>query len=106
MNRRDMLKTGALVGGAVALGAAKSSAAESQWEKSYAGDAQQAALDPGLPDKDYTPVITPNLPSLPWKIVDGVKVFHLVAEEVWHTFASRSESEMLGLQRTGSRSHH
>ena len=96
MNRRDMLKTGALVGGAVALGAAKASAAESQWEKSYAGDVQRPALAPGLPDKDYTPVITPNISSLPWKIVDGVKVFHLVAEEVWHTFASGLKAKCWG----------
>ena len=96
MNRRDMLKTGALVGGAVALGAAKASAAESQWEKSYAGDVQRPVLAPGLPDKDYTPVITPNISSLPWKIVDGVKVFHLVAEEVWHTFASGLKAKCWG----------
>src|SRR6266545_3504583 len=38
-------------------------------------------LPPGQPGKDYTPVITPNNISLPWKIVDGVKVYHLVAEE-------------------------
>ncbi len=37
---------------------------------------------PGLPEKDYTPVITPNGWTLPFKIVDGIKVFHLVAEEV------------------------
>src|SRR5207244_10247900 len=37
--------------------------------------------------KDYTPVITPNGAALPWKLVDGVKVFHLVAEEVEHEFA-------------------
>ena len=96
MNRRDMLKTGALVGGAVALGAAKASAAESQWENSYSGDVQQPALAPGLPGKDYTPVITPNISSLPWKIVDGVKVFHLVAEEVWHTFASGLKAKCWG----------
>jgi FtsP/CotA-like multicopper oxidase with cupredoxin domain len=91
-----MLKTGALVGGAVALGAAKASAAESQWEKSYAGDVQRPALAPGLPNKDYTPVITPNLSSLPWKVVDGVKVFHLVAEEVWHNFASGLKAKCWG----------
>ncbi len=96
MNRRDMLKTGALVGGTVALGAAKASAAESQWEKSYAGDVQRPVLAPGLPDKDYTPVITPNLSSLPWKVVDGVKVFHLVAEEVWHSFASGLKAKCWG----------
>ena len=96
MNRRDMLKTGALVGGAVALGAAKSSAAESQWEKSYSGVAQQPALAAGLPGKDYTPVITPNISPLPWKIIDGVKVFHLVAEEVWHNFASGLKAKCWG----------
>jgi FtsP/CotA-like multicopper oxidase with cupredoxin domain len=44
-------------------------------------------LPPGEPDKDYTPVVTPNNTALPWKIVDGVKVYHLVAEEVEHEFA-------------------
>jgi FtsP/CotA-like multicopper oxidase with cupredoxin domain len=44
-------------------------------------------LPPGEPGKDYTPVVTPNNVSLPWKVVDGVKVYHLVAEEVEHEFA-------------------
>ena len=47
----------------------------------------QRLLEPGQPGRDYTPVITPNNVALPWKIVDGVKVFHLVAEEVEHEFA-------------------
>ena len=43
---------------------------------------------PGQPGKDYTPVITPNGSTLPWKIMDGVKVYHLVAEPVSnHEFA-------------------
>jgi manganese oxidase len=42
---------------------------------------------PGEPGKDYSPVITPNGSTLPYKIVDKVKVFHLVAEEVDHEFA-------------------
>ncbi len=44
-------------------------------------------LAPGLPNRDYTPVVVPNGSRLPWKIVGGVKVFHLVAEEVEHEFA-------------------
>jgi manganese oxidase len=36
----------------------------------------------------YLPVITPNGATLPWKMVDGVKVFHLTAEPVTHEFAS------------------
>ena len=43
---------------------------------------------PGEAGKDYTPVITPNGVALPFKLVDGVKVFHLIAEEVPnHEFA-------------------
>ena len=36
--------------------------------------------------KDYKPVVVPNGAALPFKIVDGVKVFHLIAEEVDHDF--------------------
>ena len=38
---------------------------------------------PGLPP---VPVVMPDLPSLPWKMVDGVKEFHLVAEVVQREF--------------------
>ena len=44
-------------------------------------------LAPGQSDIDYKPVVTPNNPKLTWKLVDGVKVFHLIAEEVNHQFA-------------------
>jgi manganese oxidase len=44
--------------------------------------------EPGAPGKHYTPTVTLNGSTLPWKVVDGVKVFHLVAEEVRdHEFA-------------------
>lgn len=43
-------------------------------------------LPPGLPGRDYMPVITPNSFSLPFRIVNGVKIFHLIAEEVHHEF--------------------
>lgn len=52
-------------------------------EAAYKGD----GLAPGQPGADYTPMVTPNNPKLAWKIVDGAKVFHLVAEEVEHEFA-------------------
>jgi FtsP/CotA-like multicopper oxidase with cupredoxin domain len=42
---------------------------------------------PGEPGRDYTPVITPNGETLHYKVIDGVKIFHLVAEEVDHEFA-------------------
>ena len=49
--------------------------------------AAQDWLPPGQPGRDYRPVVVPNGAKLPWKVVDGVKVFHLVAEEVEHEFA-------------------
>jgi len=35
----------------------------------------------------YTPVVTPNGSTLPWKMVKGVKEFHLIVEEVMWEFA-------------------
>jgi FtsP/CotA-like multicopper oxidase with cupredoxin domain len=49
-------------------------------------DQDAAPLPPAQPGTDYTPVVTPDGVSLPWKIVDGVKVYHLVAEEIDHQF--------------------
>lgn len=49
--------------------------------------ADQTPMPPGVAGKDYTPVIVPNGTKLPWKIVDGAKVFHMVAQEVDHEFA-------------------
>ncbi len=47
-----------------------------------------AAQDPGQPGRDYTPVIIPNGKALPFTVVDGIKIFHLIAEEViGHEFA-------------------
>lgn len=44
-------------------------------------------LEPGQPGKHYTPVVVPNGATLPHKVVDGVKIFHLVVEEFMHEFA-------------------
>ncbi len=55
------------------------------------------ALEPGLPGKDYRPVITLNGSTLPFRIVDGVKIFHLTAEEVKdHEFASGIKAHCWG----------
>jgi manganese oxidase len=55
------------------------------------------AVPPGEPGRDYNPVITPNGATLPFKVVDGVKVFHLVAEEVTHEFAPGLKAKLWGL---------
>ncbi len=95
VTRRDMILTGATLAGTSAAlltartaAAAQTAATGRGWERSYSGTpAGAAAQPPGQPGKDYQPVITPNGAALPWKVVEGVKVFHLVAEEVTHEFA-------------------
>ncbi|HTA21364.1 MAG TPA: copper oxidase [Polyangia bacterium] len=83
MSRRALFASGAVAvaGGATLLGAARRSEASEAPRTTAAG---AKALPPGKPGRDYTPVIVPNGAKLPWKIVAGVKVFHLVAEEVEH----------------------
>ncbi len=67
----------------------KSQSARAYWEKSYSGGPVDVKpLPPVLPGKGYTPVVVPNGAALPFKIVDGVKVFHLIAEDVNHAFDS------------------
>ena len=70
-----------------APGQKKSQGGRPYWEKSYSGgpvDVKPQA--PALPGKDYVPVVIPNGMALPFKIVGGIKVFHLVAEDVDHAF--------------------
>ena len=96
ISRRKFFSNAAVVAGAAALGAATRSVqgAEPVGQPpdnpgTIKGSAQSDQQDypPGEPGKDYTPVITPNGSTLPYKVVGGVKVFHLITEEVDHEFA-------------------
>jgi manganese oxidase len=51
---------------------------------------------PGEPGRDYTSVITPDGTALPYKVIDGVKIFHLIAEEVDHEFAPGLRAQCWG----------
>jgi manganese oxidase len=53
-------------------------------------------VPPAEPGRDYNPVVTPNGATLPFKVVDGVKVFHLIAEEVTHEFAPGLKAKLWG----------
>lgn len=44
--------------------------------------AAEDRLPPGEPGKDYTPSVVPNGQKAKYKIIDGVKVFHLIAEPI------------------------
>jgi len=89
LTRRHFLTAGAAVAGVTAMNVRTAQAKElKQWEGTYSGgsvDVEPRA--PGVPGKDYKPVIVPNGGKLPFRIVDGVKVFHMVVGEVKHEFA-------------------
>jgi manganese oxidase len=99
LTRRDFFSRAAAaaaattLAGSVAHSGIAAEATDPQSQKSaetkgHDGDRAAKQFAPGLPGKDYTPVITPNNVALPFKIVGGVKIFHLVAEEVPdHEFA-------------------
>jgi len=82
ITRRQLLKTGAaLLAGGAAL---------SQATRAVAAATGPAATQPPLPPApgaSYTPVVTLNGSTLPWKLEHGIKVFHLVAEPVKREFA-------------------
>ncbi len=79
----------ALAGGAAAVTAAAASTASALLSTPARADALYTGdgLPPGQPDTDYSPVTVPNGAKLPWKVVDGTKVFHLIAQECNHEFA-------------------
>lgn len=86
--RTALAATVAAAGGAAALASREAKAAgERGWERSYSGGPERAPLRPGEPGRDYRPTVTPGGSTLPYTVRDGVKVFHLRAEEVDHEFA-------------------
>jgi len=89
ITRRGLMLAGAAAtSGAALLLVPQARAAPARWERSYSGrEVDPKPAEPGRPGRDYRPSVTPGGATLPWKVVDGVKVYHLVAEEVDHEFA-------------------
>ena len=86
--RRDLIVSGAVAGGAILLGRLGTArgAVDGQHRREEADSGQRESL-PGVASDRYTPVIVPDGTTLRWKLVNGVKVYHLVAEEVEHDIA-------------------
>ncbi len=91
-NRRMFLQGAALVG----AGMVSKAGAASLPEAPVQGTATTAA--PLLPPngRPYNPVITLNGWSLPWRMKDGVKEFHLVAEPVVRELAPGMHANLWG----------
>ena len=72
ITRREIITTAALAGGAALL--------------QHVPNAMAATTSPVNSNGDYVPVHTPNGVTLPFKLIDGIKIFHLICEPVEHEF--------------------
>jgi FtsP/CotA-like multicopper oxidase with cupredoxin domain len=61
-----------------------------------AGPVSRANAADAHSDRRFKPVRTLNGWTLPWRMKEGVKEFHLVAEEIQHSFAPGSEATCWG----------
>ncbi len=97
VTRRDALIASSMVlGGAAALpGIARAQTPGTGVAHSQT-IAPDASVPPGEPGRDYMPIVTPGGESLPFHVIDGVKVFHLRAEEVKHEFAPGLTGKLWG----------
>ena len=87
LSRRDALTVAGLTVAGAGLAAGKASAQTPSADFHHARTVEPGNYPPGVPGEHYTPVITPNGATLPYTLSGGVKVFHLIAEEVAHEFA-------------------
>jgi manganese oxidase len=98
VSRRDFVTRSALAGSAmlvskVGLDAALADGAHGQdLSPRRPPEVPAAKTSRGQSDS----IITPNGSSLPWRTVDGVRVFHLVAEVMKHEFAPGLTAEVWG----------
>jgi len=94
-SRRRFLSLAA--GAALLAPLARLSAAEKEPDRKPVSDGSTKPFAPtDLGPLGYRPVVTLNGATLPWKMVDGAKVFHLVAEPVTHEFAPGLVAECWG----------
>jgi manganese oxidase len=95
LNRRDFFKgTMLATSGAMFARLLPAAFAGAGNDQQFSNGKTEIFTPPG--DAGYKPVTTPNGATLPWKMVDGVKVFHLTAEPVKHEFAPGLVAECWG----------
>lgn len=98
MTRRKFFTESALlVGGVALLKGLKSNGADVHVGNhpspaSIAGSSADQTIPSSKEAMGYIPVVIPNGAKVPWKMVDGVKVYHLVAEEVDHEFVPQTKN--------------
>jgi len=107
INRRQFVGYGSVAAGVAWLARAQQAAAQSVATPLPAAAAKPTSI-PSAPVARHArarrpvapggqvPVLTPNGSTLPWRVVNGVKVGHLVAQAVDHEFAPGLRAECWG----------
>jgi FtsP/CotA-like multicopper oxidase with cupredoxin domain len=90
MDRRAFLQYGGAAASAALIGAA------SRAQAAVSGDAKLPPRASSVAPGGQVAVVTPNGSTLPWKIIDGVKVGHLIAQAIDHEFAPGLRAELWG----------
>ena len=83
LSRRNFL---AMAGGAALMAPVARMVAQGGKPAATSDGTTKTFVPPGG-SPGYRPVVTPNGVTLPWRMVDGAKVFHLIPEPVTHEFA-------------------
>ncbi len=104
MNRRKLFQ-GAAVGAVAASSVSRVAlaAVPEPVSMTHANTAPPLVPSTGRP---YNPVVTLNGWTCPWRMRNGVKEFHLVAEPVVREIAPGKKSHPVGLQRPKPRPHY
>jgi manganese oxidase len=95
-SRRNFFKTAGIAGGAVAAAAISRVAMAALPEPVIQTKAD--TMPPLVPNtgRPYNPVVTPNGWTLPWRMNNGVKEFHLVAEPVVREMSAGFKAHLWG----------
>jgi manganese oxidase len=96
MDRRSFMQYGSVAAGAALIARVTDARAQAAAPAAPAARKNQPARRGTALPGGQPAVITPNGSSLPWRVVGGVKVGHLIAEPVQHEFAPGLEAECWG----------
>jgi len=94
LSRRQFVASAATVASGALLTRLVPTATAAEPGKAAVSTGKTEPFNPG--GLGYKPVITPNGLTLPFKMVNGVKVFHLIAEPVTHEFSPGLVAECWG----------